>query len=196
MINYIWYIMIIFGVLVMVLSGDSSMVVKVLSQSAKHSTELLIGLAGVMAIWTGLVRVAEEAGFTRIISIAFTLPMKLLFPGLKEKNPEAFRNIVMNITSNVLGLSNAATPFGIKAVEELQKINSKKDRASDYMVTFLIVNSACIQLLPATVISIRAEMGSVSPSDIIIPTMLSTLCALAAGLAAKGILNRFFRRGR
>lgn len=101
-------------------------------------------------------------------------------------------NIIMNISTNMLGLSNAATPFGIKAMEELQNINDSKERASDHMVTFLIVNAACIQLLPTTVISIMAGLKSEDPSAIIIPGILAAIAALVSGLLAARFLRRFF----
>ncbi len=98
----------------------------------------------------------------------------------------------MNISANILGLSDAATPFGIKAMEELQKINPEKDKVSDYMVTFLIVNASCIQLIPSTVISIRASLGAANPSDIIFPTIISTFISLIFGLISNLIFKRLF----
>jgi spore maturation protein A len=116
--------------------------------------------------------------------------MRLLFPGLEKKSRRAMGSIIMNISTNMMGLSNAATPFGIKAMEELQRINPDKDRASDYMVTFLIINSACIQLLPTTVISIRAGFKSQNPAEIILPTILATAAALITGLISNMFLKR------
>lgn len=119
--------------------------------------------------------------------------MKLLFPGLNRRSSKALGNIIMNISTNMMGLSNAATPFGIKAMEELYKINPDKDRASDYMVTFLIINSACIQLLPTTVISIRAGLKAADPSDIIFPTIITTLIALISGLLSSLFLKKLYK---
>jgi spore maturation protein A len=119
--------------------------------------------------------------------------MKLIFPGLSKKNPKALGNIIMNISTNMMGLSNAATPFGIKAMEELQKINVEKDKASDYMVTFLIVNAACIQILPTTVISIMAGLKSTNPTGIIIPGIITTFIALMTGLVSSVLLKRLYK---
>lgn len=193
MINWIWLGMIVSGIFVFIIRGDTNALMETMTDSAQRSIELLIALGGIMAVWSGIMKICEKAGLVDLLARVLSLPMRLLFPGLEEKSPKASGSIIMNIASNMMGLSNAATPFGIKAMEELQKINPHKDRASDYMVTFLIINGACIQLLPTTVISIMAGLKSVNPTSIIVPTIATTLVALTSGLVSSAFLKRFYR---
>lgn len=195
-INWIWFFMILCGIAAFLIKGDAAGLVAAMTESAGKSVQLLIGLAGIMAVWSGLIKICEKAGMMDFLSKLLRLPMKLLFPGLSKKSPKAQGSIIMNIASNMLGLSNAATPMGINAMQELQKMNSDKDSASDYMVTFLIVNAACIQFLPTTVISIRAGFNSESPGEIILPTMAATAVALVCGLVSAEIFKSLGRRGR
>lgn len=193
MINIIWFMMIAFGIVKFLINGDGEALASVISSSAEKSVKLLISLGGMMAIWSGIMNICKEASLISIFSKALAKPMKILFKDLYKKSPETQGNIIMNIASNMLGLSNAATPFGIKAMEGLQTINQNKERASDYMVTFLIINSACIQFLPTTVISIRGSLGSSNPSDIIIPTIIATGFSLIVGLLSSSLLRRFYK---
>lgn len=193
MINGIWLFMIIAGIFVFLLKGNPGEMIGVMGDSAQGSIELLIALTGIMAVWSGIMKICEKAGIVDFIAKLLALPMKVFFPGLERKNKRALGNIIMNISTNAMGLSNAATPFGIKAMEELQIINENKDRASDYMVTFLIINAACIQLLPTTVISIMAGLKSTNPTAIIGPTILTTLIALTSGLISSIFLKRFYK---
>lgn len=189
MINIIWFLMIAIGILVSFFYNPTDFS-KIIADSAENSVKLCISLLGIMGIWSGVMKLCYKSGLVEIFYRILSLPMKLLFPKLEIKNKRALYNIVMNISSNMLGLSNAATPFGIKAMEELQAINSKKDIASDYMITFLIINSTCIQLIPATVISIRGSLGSQNPSSIILPTLITSSITLVIAL----VLERIFRR--
>lgn len=193
MVNIIWFVMIILGIVTFIIKGEASILVETISSSAEKSIKLLITLGGMMAVWSGIMKICHAASLVDLLSKALALPMRFLFKGLYQKSPKAQGNIIMNIASNMMGLSNAATPFGIKAMEDLQKINPEKDRASDYMVTFLIINSACIQFLPTTVISIRASLGSSNPSDIILPTILATGLSLVIGLIASSMIKRFYK---
>lgn len=192
-INIIWFVMIILGIISFLIKGEAGMLVETIGNSAERSVKLLVTLGGMMAVWSGVMSICRASSLVDILSKILALPMRFLFKGLYNKSKDAQGSIIMNIASNMLGLSNAATPFGIKAMEGLQKINPSKERASDYMVTFLIVNSACIQFLPTTVISIRASLGSSSPSDIIIPTILATSISLVIGLFASKVLGKFYR---
>jgi spore maturation protein A len=185
--------MIIAGIVVFIIKGNAGGVVQVITSSAQGSIELLIALAGIMAVWSGIMKICEKSGIVDFISRILSLPMRIFFPGLEKRNKKALGNIIMNISTNAMGLSNAATPFGIKAMEELQKINENKGRASDYMVTFLIINASCIQLLPTTVISIRAGLGSSNPTDIILPTIITTLIALFSGLLSSIFLKKLYK---
>lgn len=193
MINWIWLVLIIIGISTFLLKGDVQGMLKVMTESAQNSIELLIALAGIMAIWSGIMKVCEKSGIVHFIAKILTYPMRAIFPGLDKKSPKAAGSIIMNIATNMMGLSNAATPFGIKAMEQLQNINPDKERASDYMVTFIIINSACVQFIPSTVISLRAGLGAKDPSDIIIPTIITTLSALISGLIANSLLKKFYK---
>lgn len=193
MINVIWFVMIVLGILSFIIKGEAGLLVETIGTSAERSVKLLVTLGGMMAVWSGIMKICQASSLVNILSRILAVPMRFLFKGLYEKSREAQGNIIMNIASNMMGLSNAATPFGIKAMENLQKINLNKEKASDYMVTFLIVNSACIQFLPTTVISIRGSLGSSNPSDIIIPTILATGFSLIVGLTVSSILKRFYK---
>ncbi|TDT50561.1 nucleoside recognition domain-containing protein [Fonticella tunisiensis] len=193
MINWIWFLMIIAGIISFLLKGDGKGLMETMTESAQKSIELLIGLGGIMAVWSGIMKLCEGAGIVDFIAKVLSFPMKLLFPGLERKNKKASGAIIMNIASNMMGLSNAATPFGIKAMEELQRINPDRERASDYMVTFLIVNAACIQLLPTTVLSIMSGLKSSNPTEIILPGVITTIIALVSGIISSIFLKRFYR---
>lgn len=181
--------MIVLGIASFIIRGDNTLI-KAITESSQRSVELLLALLGIMAFWSGIMRIAEKSGLVDVLSKFLSPPLRFIFPGLYQRSKSAFFNIIMNITSNMLGLSNAATPFGLKAMEELQKINPKKDTASDYMVTFLIINSASLQIIPTTLISLRASLGSNNPTSIITPIILTSLISLIIAL----ILDRFFRR--
>ncbi|CDF57187.1 nucleoside recognition domain-containing protein [Thermobrachium celere] len=191
MINLIWFFMIFIGIITSFLYNpiDFSTII---AQSAESTVKLCISLLGIMAIWSGIMKLCEKSGLIKIFYAVLKLPMKILFPKLEYKNERALYYIVMNLASNMLGLSNAATPFGIKAMEELQRINTNKDTASDYMVKFIIINSACIQLIPATVISIRANLGATSPSSIVIPTIITSAITLIIALVLEKVFRRWF----
>lgn len=192
MVNVIWFLMILVGILVSFFYNPVDFT-NIIAQSAESSVKLCISLLGIMAIWSGIMKLCEKSGLIELFYAVLRLPMKILFPQLENKNKKALYFIVMNLASNMLGLSNAATPFGIKAMEEMQKINSKKDTASDYMIKFIIINSACIQLIPATVISIRANLGSTSPSSIIVPTIAVSILTLLIALVLEAIFRRWYK---
>lgn len=191
MINYIWFFIIASGIVFGVITGQGDVISKGIVESSEGATKFLISLVGIMCFWCGVMKVAEKSGLTAKIA-------KLLKPILKKifkessKNEEALGAIVMNLTANMLGLSNAATPFGIKAMEELDNINNKKGTASNDMALFLVMNACCIQLIPSTVISIRAAAGSSNPAIIILPAIVSTATACFVGIICCKILQRYF----
>lgn len=150
--------------------------------SAALAVKIAFGLIGIMALWLGLMRVAEKAGIITIIAKGVRPITKRLFPNIPSDHP-AVGAMIMNIAANMLGLSNAATPLGLKAMEELQKINPKKKEASDDMITFLVINTSAITIVPATAIAIRASLGSANPQMIVIPSILAALTATIVGLS-------------
>ena len=191
MINYIWFFLIFCGVLVGLLSGNGDAISKAIINSCGNTVTFVIELTGIMCFWCGVMKVAENSGLTEKIS-------KLLKPILKSifkeaaKDEKALGAIVMNLTANMMGLSNAATPFGIKAMEEMDKLNKHKETASNDMALFLVLNATCIQLVPSTIISIRAACNSANPGIIILPTLVSTATAAIVGVICCKILQRYF----
>ncbi|HYE80689.1 MAG TPA: nucleoside recognition domain-containing protein [Clostridia bacterium] len=157
--------------------------------SLRSSIDLGIGLLGGMMLWCGVLKVAEKSGLVDNIASFIRPVMRLLFRGIPSKSP-AMGAMIMNITSNMLGLGNAATPMGLKAMQELQELNPRKDTATNAMCLFLVVNSAPIQLLPATVLSLRASVGSANPGIIIIPAIIASFAAVTVGITACKLLER------
>ena len=158
MINIIWFLILSLGIVIGILTGKGEIVSKALVSSTTSSVELVIGLVGMMCLWCGIMRIAQKSGLTDKLAKVLRPILKMIFKET-SKNNKVMSSITMNLTANMMGLSNAATPFGIKAMEEMQKMNVEKDTASNDMALFLVLNAACIQFLPTTVISIRAEIG-------------------------------------
>lgn len=157
-------------------------------ESAGTAVKLAIGLIGVMALWLGIMKVAEEAGIIKIIARIVRPITKRLFPSIPKDHP-AIGSMIMNISANMLGLSNAATPLGLKAMEELDKLNPKKGRATDDMITFLVINTSAITLIPATAIAIRASLGSGNPQKIILPSIIAATMATIVGITTVKIIQ-------
>ena len=157
------------------------------TKSATQAASLALGLVGVMALWLGLMRVLHEAGLMRLIARALRPIMAWLFPDVPKDHP-ALGMMVLNMASNMLGLGNAATPFGLRAMQELDTLNPRKGVASNAMVLFLAINTSGLAVLPTGMIALRAALGSTAPSAIFLPTVLSTLTAAAAGILAARLL--------
>ncbi|MCU0411789.1 MAG: nucleoside recognition protein [Bacteroidetes bacterium] len=156
---------------------------------ANTAVEIALGLIGVMALWLGLIKIAEEAGLVRLLTRMLTPITKRIFPDIPADHP-AIGNIIMNTAANMLGLSNAATPIGLKAMEELNKLNPKPGTATNAMITFLAINTGGLILIPATAIAVRAASGSVNPGIIIGTSIFGAMCATVAGVTASKLLQR------
>lgn len=191
MINYIWFAMLALGISVGLITGRGEAMSTSIIEVTGATVELVVGLIGLMCLWCGVMKIAEKSGLTEKLARVLRPILRFLYKG-SAKNERALGAIVMNLTANMMGLSNAATPFGIKAMEELQRDNVKKDKPSNDMVLFLVMNAACLQLLPSTVISIRAASGSKAPGIIIIPAIISTACAAVVGVVCAKILEKYF----
>lgn len=191
MINIIWFLILSLGIIVGIITGRVEIVSKAVVSSTTGAVELVMGLLGMMCLWCGIMKIAEKSGLTDNLAKLLKPVLKILF---KEagRNKKAMSSITMNLTANMMGLSNAATPFGINAMEEMQKINKEKSTASNDMSLFLVLNAACIQVLPTTVISIRAAYNSQNPAIIIIPAIIATGTAAALGILYCKILERYF----
>jgi spore maturation protein A len=162
-------------------------------ESAGTAVEIAIGLIGIMALWLGVMKVAQEAGIINIIAKLVRPITRWLFPKIPEDHP-AIGAMIMNIAANMMGLSNAATPLGLKAMEELDTLNPNKGEATDDMCTFLVINTSAITLLPATAIAIRASLGSANPQMIIIPSIVAASCATIVGLTTVKLIQAFNRK--
>lgn len=173
MLNYIWAFMILVGILYGSITGNISAVGNGILDSAKEAVSLCITMVGVMALWTGVMEIANESGLIRAATNRIIPLIRGLFPEI-PKGHKAWNYISLNIIANVLGLGWAATPAGLKAMEELQSIN-KSDVASDAMCTFLIINISSLQLIPVNIIAYRSQYGSVNPAAIVAPSILATL---------------------
>ncbi|MBU5315760.1 spore maturation protein [Clostridium bornimense] len=191
MINYIWFGIIFIGTIFGITTGKIEEVSKAVVNSTSSTVEFMITFVGMMCLWCGVMKIAEKSGLTDKIAKVLTPIMKLIFKDA-VKNDKALGAMVMNITSNMLGLSNAATPFGIKAMEELEKDNKNKGVATNDMALFLVLNTAAIQLIPTSVISIRAACGSANPAIIIGPAIVATGSAAIMGVIYCKILQRYF----
>jgi len=192
MLNTIWLILLVGSVAVAVLTGQSKEVVVSVTESAVSAFKLALGLTGIMALWLGIMRIAEDsgliAGFTRMIAPL----LRFLFPGIPDGHP-ALGSMAMNMVANMFGLNNAATPLGIKAMEDLDTLNPRKGTATDDMCMFLAINTSSIQLIPAGAIALLAGGGSLDPTVIVFPALIATFVSTVAGITAARLLSRLRR---
>ena len=191
MINYIWFILIFLGSIVGIINGSGEAISKSIVNSCGSTVTFMIELTGILCFWCGVMKIAEKSGFTKKMSIVLKPVLKLIFKEA-SKDEKALGAIVMKLTANMIGWSNAATPFGIKAMEEMDKNNNIKGTASNDMALFLVLNAACIQFIPSTIISIRAACNSSNPGIIILPAIISTFTASMVGIISCKILERYF----
>jgi spore maturation protein A len=189
MLNVIWLSMILLSVIVGIIQGRLDQVVQAVTDSAKLGFEIALGLAGIMAFWLGIMEIASESGLISKFARLLKPIMRPLFPDVPAEHP-AMGAMVLNIAANMLGLANAATPFGLKAMKELQCLNTHVDEASNAMCTFLAINTSSVQLIPATAIAFLAANGSAHPSSVIISSLLATLCSTIVAIVAVKRLAR------
>ena len=189
MLNGLFVFVIVASILLAALTDRMEQLSQAVLSSAGEAVTLAIGLVGVMAFFLGLMRVAEDAGLLRRVARAIGPVMRLLFPDVPSDHP-AMSAMILNISSNMLGLANAATPFGIRAMEELDKLNSRKGTASNAMVLFLAINTAGLAVLPSGVIGLRASLGSADAAGILLPTWFASGCATIVGVLVATLLSR------
>lgn len=189
MLNYIWLGLIVISIIVGAVNGRIEQVTDAAFESAKIAVTIAFDLIGIMALWLGIMRIAEKAGLVQMLARLFKPIGKRLFPDVPEDHP-AMGSMVLCLAASWLGLGNAATPLGIKAMEELQKINPYGDTASDSQVLFLTLNTACITLIPATMIGVRVSMGAANPQEIIGPTIFASGCATVFGVIVTKLLAK------
>lgn len=195
MVNYIWVFMTIVGFVFSIFNGTLEEVNKAIFDGAKEAVTLCIGLISILVFWLGIMRIAQESGLLELLSKLFRPLVKRLFPEVPTNHP-AMGYILSNMIANMFGLGNAATPLGIKAMEELKQLNGGKNSASRSMVTFLAINTASITIIPTTVIAIRMNYNSASPTEIVVPTLIATIISmLGAVMIDRYFYNRRSRKG-
>lgn len=181
MLNTIWLSMIFLAVIVGAIQGRIDQVVIAVTDSAKLGFEVALGLAGIMALWLGIMNIATESGLVKLFARALRPVMRRLFPDVPVEHP-AMGAMIMNIAANMLGLGNAATPLGLQAMHELQRLNTHMHTASNSMCTFLAINTSSVQLVPATAIAFLAANGSLHPSSVIFSTLVATCASTAVAI--------------
>jgi len=196
MLNALWIGLILVAFLIasfkLVFLGDADIfaaLVKALFDSSKTAFEIALGLTGVMALWLGVMKIGERAGMLDILTRGLAPLFRRLFPEVPANHP-ALGAMTMNMGANMLGLDNAATPLGIKAMQELQKLNPSSDTASDAQILFLVINTASVTLLPVTIFSYRAQMGAADPTDVFVPLLITTYLGTLVGLFVTGFFQR------
>ncbi|MBA2657705.1 MAG: nucleoside recognition protein [Tatlockia sp.] len=187
MLNAIWLGMIFISLIVGLIQGRLDQVVQAATNSAKLGFEIALGLAGIMTLWLGIMAIASESGLINRLSRALRPIMRWLFPDVPIDHP-AMGAMVMNIAANMLGMANAATPFGLQAMKELQRLNRHTEEASNAMCTFLAINTSSVQLIPATAIAFLAANGSINPSSVIFSSLVATsISTMVAIIAVKSL---------
>lgn len=181
MLNAIWLSMMVLSVIVGAIEGRLGLVVQAITDSAKFGFEMALGLAGIMALWLGIMEIASASGLVRKIAQMLKPVMCWLFPEVPPDHP-AMGAMVLNISANMFGLANAATPFGLQAMKELQRLNTHVHTASNAMCTFLTINTSSVQIIPATAMAILAANGSIQPSSIILSTLIATTISTFVGV--------------
>lgn len=189
MVSLIWGLLLLIGIIYSFISGNISLVNDEVLKSSAQALEMFSSMFPVIVLWMGLMQIASDSGLLAIISHKFSFILKRLFPSIPEGH-EAMGLIASNIIVNMVGLGSAATPFGLKAMEKLQELNDKKDTATEAMITFLVLNTSGVTLIPTSIISLRALYNSNDPSQIISSALMATTCASVAGL----LLDYFIRK--
>lgn len=195
MLNALWisFFLTAFGAaLVQFFGGDQTIfavVMKAAFDSAKTAFEVALGLTGVMCLWLGVMKIGERAGFLAVLGRLLAPLFARLFPDVPRGHP-ALGSVTMNMAANILGLDNAATPMGLKAMRELQDLNPDKDTASNAQILFLVLNASSVTLLPVTIFTYRAQMGALDPTDVFIPILMATYCSTLAGFLFVAVVQR------
>jgi spore maturation protein SpmA/spore maturation protein SpmB len=196
MLNALWvgFFVVAFSIALfkLLVLGDAAVfgaLVKALFDSSKSAFQIALGLTGVMTLWLGVMKVGERAGMLDLLTRGLAPLFKRLFPDIPANHP-ALGAMTMNMGANMLGLDNAATPLGIKAMQELQKLNPNPDTASDAQVLFLVINTASVTLLPVTIFTFRAQLGAADPTDVFVPLLITTYIGTMCGLLVTGLFQR------
>lgn len=189
--NYIFFVLLFFSIIIGILNGTLQDVMNAMLTGCDTAVKIAFSLIGIMAFWLGIMRIAEKSGIVNFLSKLIYPVVKLLFKDVDKNNP-ALGDITMSLSANALGLTNAATPIGLKVMKELQEDNKNKDTATDSMCMFLGMNTAGFQIIPATVIAILAGLGSKNPTDIVLPTLIVTTLAFISAIVTALILKKIW----
>jgi len=189
MINIIWIILISVGIIYGIATNNVELINNTIVDSTKISLDMLIKIFPVLALWMGLTKIAEKSGLLKSLSMKLSPMLTKLFPEI-PKGHESLGLMASNMIANIFGLGSAATPFGLKAMSSLQKLNKKKDTASRSMITFLVINTSGLTIIPTTIISLRMMHGSSNPTIIVFACILSTSLATLGGILVDRILAR------
>ena len=192
MVSLIWIILIVLGILYSFFTNDLDKLNTTIIDSTKISLDMLFKIFPVLALWMGLTKIAEVSGLLKKLSNKLSPILQRLFPDIPKDN-ESLGLIASNVVSNVFGLGSAATPFGLKAMQCLQKLNNKKDTVTKSMITFLTLNTSGLTLIPTTIISLRLMYGSLNPTSIVLACILSTIISTISGLLMDKILQRRYK---
>lgn len=194
--NYIWIAFFLIAALVAVVKlvffGDVEVFPAIMNatmDSAKTGFEISLGLTAVLSLWMGIMKIGERGGMVERLARWLSPLFRRLFPEIPDGHP-VVGNIFMNLSANMLGLDNAATPLGLKAMEGLQELNPKKDTASNSMIMFLVMNTAGLTIVPVSILAYRAQMGAAQPTDVFVPILLATLISMVIGVAVTGAIQR------
>lgn len=189
MLNKIWPIILIISFAFAILSGNLPETNKAIFDSLQDAMNLTLTLVGTMCFWCGIIKIAMNTIIIDKLIMIFKPILRILFPDIKEKD-EVHKEISLNIIANVLGLGNAATPLGLKAMQSLQNKNENKNKLSNSMATFIVLNTASIQIIPTTVIAIRNSLNSNNPTQMMVPIWIATICAAISALCVSKILSK------
>lgn len=193
MLNYLWFGLAVVAIVVGAATGNLKPVTDAAVESAGKSVDIALGLIGIMAMWLGIMKIAEKAGLVSVLARVIRPVSRRLFPDVPHDHP-AMGMMLLNISANWLGLSNAATPLGIKAMEELQTLNDEADTATNAMVMFLALNTASITLIPISIIAVRQSLGSLNPYEIIAPAVFASTTATITAIIATKVLEKLAER--
>ncbi|HZK57607.1 MAG TPA: nucleoside recognition domain-containing protein [Clostridia bacterium] len=186
--NIIWIVMILIGVTVAIVTGKPEIINDVVIHETGEAVMFAIGLTGIMSFWLGLMNIAKKSGLINSITKSMTPVTRYLFPDIPPNHP-AIGAMMMNMVANMFGAGNSATALGLKAMDELQKLNTDKAVVTNAMAMFLVINMSSIQIIPLTILKLRADAGSVNPADIIVTSILATIVSTIVGVIACKILE-------
>jgi len=192
MINYIWGVFILLGVIISIIKGDNNLTNYLITSGTK-GIDIIINLVPLMCLWLGTMKIADSSGLLNIISNKLSKIIRVVFPEIPKGDP-AIAYISSNIVMNMLGLGNAATPFGIKAMTRLKELNNNSDIASRSMITFLVINTSSVTIIPTTVISLRIASGSNNPTEIMTACIITTFLSSFIGLLIDRLFYFIWRR--